>query len=112
MKLILRLAINVFALLVVAYLVPGFRFSSLEAVVVAAIVIGVVNTFIKPIIQLIALPLTIVTFGIVAFLINVTLLYMTSKIVPGFVIDSFMTAIVASVVLTLVSWFLHHLAKE
>lgn len=112
MRLIIRLAINVFALLVVEYIVPGFVLSSLYAAVIAAVVIGVVNSFIRPILQLIALPLSILTFGIAAFLINVALLYGTSKLVPGFYISSFTTAIIASIVLSLVSWFLHRLAQD
>lgn len=108
----MRLAVNVFALLVVEYLVPGFILSDLWTAVVAAIVIGIVNTFIKPIIQLIALPFSILTFGITAFLINVFLLWLASRVVPGFEIQSFLTAIVASIVLSLVSWFLHKLARE
>ncbi len=112
MRLIVRLAINVFALWVVAYLVPGFILSDTNALIVTAVVIGVVNTFIRPIVQLIALPISIVTFGITAFLINVALLWFTSKFVPGFEIATFTTAIIASVVLSLVSWFLHKLASE
>lgn len=112
MKLVIRLAINVFALLVVEYLVPGFTLTNLWAAIVAAVVIGVVNSFIKPIVQLIALPLSILTFGITAFLINVALLWLSSKVVPGFMIDNFTTAIIASIVLSLVSWFLHKLASE
>jgi putative membrane protein len=102
----MRLAINVFTLLVVEYLVPGFHLASLTTAIVAAVVIGVVNTFIRPILQLIALPVSILTFGITAFLINVFLLWGTSKLVPGFEIASFTTAIIASVVLSLVSLFL------
>jgi putative membrane protein len=106
MKLIARLGINVIALLVVEYLVPGFILTGYVAAVVAAIVIGIVNTFIRPILQLIALPISILSFGISAFLIK------TAKYVPGFEITSFMTAIVASIVLSLVSWFLHKLASD
>ncbi|HKC04330.1 MAG TPA: phage holin family protein [Patescibacteria group bacterium] len=112
MKFVVRLAINVFALFVVEYLVPGFHLASIWTGVVAAVVIGLVNTFIRPILQLIALPLSILTFGITAFLINVLLLYGTSKLVPGFTIDSFMTALVSAIVLSLVSWFLHSLASD
>lgn len=112
MRLIIKIAINVFALLVVAYIIPGFRLSSLSAAVVAAVVIGVVNTFIRPIIQIIALPISLLTFGIAAFLINVALLWLVSLIVPGFTIDSFTTAIIASIALSLVSWFLHRIANE
>ena len=112
MRLLVRLAINVFALLVVEYLVPGFKLGTLWAAVVAAVVIGVVNTFIKPVLQLIALPISILTFGIAAFLINVFLLWGTSKVVPGFEITTFTTAILASIALSLVSWFLQRLARD
>jgi len=112
MKLLGRLLINVFALLIVEYLVPGFVLADFWTAVVAAVVIGVVNTFIKPILQLIALPITLLTFGIAAFLINVLLLWGTSKFIPGFTIDSFSTALIASMVLALVSWSLHKIASE
>ncbi len=112
MKLLIRLAMNVFALLVVEYLVPGFHLAGIWTAIVAAIVIGIVNTFIKPVLQLIALPISILTFGIAAFLINVILLWGTSKVVQGFTIDSFTTALVSSIVLSLVSWFLHKLAND
>jgi len=112
MKILFKLAVNVFALLIVEYLVPGFIFSDLWAAVVTAVVIGVVNTFIKPILQLIALPISVLTFGIGAFLINVVLLWLVSYAVPGFSIENFLTAVIASVLLTLVSWFLHKLARD
>jgi len=112
MKLIMRLAVNVFALLIVEYLVPGFILKNLWTAVVAAVAIGVVNTFIKPILQLIALPISILTLGIGAFLINVLLLWGTSRLVPGFYIANFTTAFIASIVLSLVTWFLHKLARE
>ena len=112
MKLLIRLAINVFALFIVTKVVPGFVLADLMSAVVAAVVIGVVNTFIRPILQLIALPVSVLTFGVAAFLINVGLLYVTSMVVPGFEIANFTTAIIASIVLSLVSWFLNKLASE
>lgn len=112
MKLLVRLAINVFALFVVEYLVPGFKLANLNTAIVAAIVLGIVNTLIKPILQLIALPISVLTFGLAAFFINVLLLWVSSKMVAGFEIVNFGTAIVASIVLSLVSWFLHKLASD
>lgn len=112
MQLIMRLAINVFSLFIVEYLVPGFHLANLWTAIVTAIVIGVVNILIKPILQLVALPISILTFGVTAFLINVFLLWVVSKVVPGFQIATFGAAIIASIVLSLVSWFLHKLAKE
>lgn len=112
MKLLITLALNVFTLLIVSYLVPGFIFGSLWATVVAAVVIGIVNTFIKPVLQIIFIPLSIITFGITAFLINVVLLWGVSFVVPGFTINTFLTAVIASIVLSLVSMFLHKLAEN
>ena len=112
MKLLIKLFINVFALLVVSYVVPGFYFVGLWATIVAAVVIGVINTYIKPILQILFLPLSIVTLGITAFLINVVLLWGASYLVPGFEIESFMTAVIASIVLTLTSIFLSRLSEE
>lgn len=112
MRLLVRLAINVFALLVVEYIVPGFILKDIWTAVVAAVAIGIVNTLIKPILQLMALPISLLTFGIAALLINVFLLWGTSKLIPGFEITTFSTALIASIVLSLVSWFLSKLASE
>ncbi len=112
MKIIIRLTLNVIALMIVAYLVPGFHFIDLSATVVAAVVIGVVNTFIRPVLQIIFIPLSIITLGITAFLINVFLLWGVSFIVPGFEIRSFLTAVIASIALSLVSMFLHKLGED
>jgi|SRR3972149_7516279 len=111
-KIFIKLALNTFTLLIVAYLVPGFNFVDLWTAIVAAVVIGIVNTFIKPVLQIIALPISIITFGIAAFLINVFLLWGVSFIVPGFEIESFLTAVIASIVLSLVSLFLHKLSED
>lgn len=106
-----HLIVNVVALLLVEYLVPGFRLESLQTAIVAAVVIGIINTFIRPVIQVLALPFTVVTLGIAAFLINVALLMLSAAIVPGFEIDSFLTAAIASVALALINAFLNKLAK-
>lgn len=108
----MRLAVNVFALLVVEYIVPGFVLKDLWTAVIAAVVIGIVNTFIKPILQLIALPVSILTLGLGAFLINVLLLWGTSRLIPGFYIANFTAAVLGSIVLSLTTWFLHKLARE
>jgi len=110
-NLLIKLGINTFVLLVVEYIVPGFVLSDLRVAIVAAIAIGVVNTFIRPVVQIIALPFSILTLGIGAFLVNVGLLWGVAAIVPGFEIDGFVTAAVAAIVLALVSAFLHRAAK-
>lgn len=112
MHLLAHLLINALALWIVSYLIPGFVFESNEALFVTAVVMGVVNTFIKPVLQIVALPISIITFGIAAFLINVFLLWAVSYFVPGFEIINFNTAAISSIVLTLVSWFLHRFIQR
>lgn len=112
MKLLIKLLLNAFTLWIVSYLIPGFYFESTQALIVTAVVVGVVNTFIKPVLQVVFIPLSIITFGVAALLINVVLLWGVSFVVPGFEIDGFWTAVISSIVLSLVSFFLNKLSQE
>ena len=111
MKLIGFLIINTAALLVTAYIIPGFVVADLQSAAIAAVIIGVINTFIKPLLQFITLPITILTLGIFSLILNVILLMAAAEITPGFSIDSFFTAVIGSIVLSLVSSFLGLLTK-
>lgn len=111
MKLIGSLVINTVALLITAYLIPGFVVANLTAAVIAAVVIGVINTFIKPILQLITLPITFMTLGIFSIVLNILLLWGAAYITPGFDINTVMAAIIGSIVLSLTSSFLGMLTK-
>lgn len=111
MKLLGQLVINTAALLITAYIVPGFIVANFTAAIVAAVVIGVINTFIKPLIHLITLPITFLTLGLFALVINVLLLLGAAYITPGFEINSFTTALIGSIVLSLVSAFLGLLTR-
>lgn len=112
MQVITQLVIQVFSLFIVSSILPGFTLTDFRAAIVAAVVIGVINTFIRPIVQLIALPITVLTLGIFSFVINVFLLMVAASIVPGFKIDGFFTAAIASIVLALISAFIHQLMRE
>lgn len=111
MKLFGFLLINVLALLITAYLVPGFVIANYQAAIVAAIVIGVINTFIKPVVQLIALPITFVTLGLFSIVINIAFLFLAAQLTPGFDINGVIPALLGSIVLSLVSSFLGMLTK-
>jgi len=111
-KLLIKILLNIFSLLIVSYIIPGFTFSNLWSAIVTAIIMGAVNTFIRPVLQILFIPLTIITFGISAFLINVVLLWGVSYIVPGFEILNFLTAVWASIALSFVSWFLNRLGDD
>ena len=112
MKLLIRLTINILTLMIVATILPGFVIVDWWAALTAAVIIGLINTFLRPLILILTLPLTLITFGLFALIINVLLLQMAAVIVPGFTIDSWLTAFLASVLISLVSSFLGILAKK
>lgn len=107
-----NLLVYVFALVVVDYLIAGFDFADARATVVAAIVIGVINTYLRPLAQFIAFPLSLLTLGIAAFVVNVLLLMLAALIVPGFEISGFIPAALASILLSLISSFLHRQSRK
>lgn len=73
-----------------AQLIEGFSFGNdIVVLVFAAVVFGVVNSFLKPVLKLISLPLNLITFGLSSFLINAALLYLTIQAVPGLLIEAF-----------------------
>lgn len=112
MQIIIALALNAIALMATAYVVPGFKVDSFTTAVLAAVVLGVVNTFIRPILAFITAPLNIVTLGLFAFVINAVMLFLVSTFVPGLMIDGWTPAILASIVLSVVSTALNSVLKD
>lgn len=112
MQILIALLLNAAALLATAYIVPGFHVDNFTTAILAAIVLGIVNTFIKPIIGFITLPLTIITLGLFTFVINAVVLFLVSSIVKGLTIDGWVPAILAAIVLSVVSTILNALFKD
>lgn len=104
--------VNTFAVFLSAYLLPGVNVDSLFTALVVAIVLGIANTILKPILIILTLPLNLVTLGLFIFVINGLLILLTSAVVPGFFVLNFWWAILFSLVLTLISWFLTRLNNE
>jgi putative membrane protein len=93
------------ALLITARIVPGFIVKSFVAALVAAIVIGLVNAFIRPILGVLAFPVTLLTFGLFTFVLNALALWLASSFTSsyGFIITGFVPAFLGSIVLSIVS---------
>jgi putative membrane protein len=95
------------AILIIAYLLPKvIGVDSWMAALVAAFLLGVVNTFIRPLLVLLTLPLTLVTFGVFLLVINGLLLWLVSAVVRGFHVHGFWGAVIGSVLISIVSWVL------
>ncbi|MBF2062827.1 MAG: phage holin family protein [Calothrix sp. C42_A2020_038] len=100
------------SLLITAYIVPGFQFDSFGTAAVAALILGLVNAFVRPVIFIFTLPLTIVTLGLFLFVINAFMLWFVGILTPGFIITGFIPALLASIILTIVSTILGLLVRN
>ncbi|MBI2329981.1 phage holin family protein [Candidatus Daviesbacteria bacterium] len=112
MQILIALVLNAAALLLTAYIVPGFHVASFTTAILAAIVLGVVNTFIKPILSFVSAPLTIVSLGLFTFVINAVVLFIVSAIVPGVKIEGWLPAILGAIVLSIASTILNSIFKD
>lgn len=105
----MQLLINAAAFYVTAYLIPGITISGWGALLVIAVVWGILSVVIKPILLFLTLPINILTLGLFTLVINAMLILMTSSLVPGFKVDGFGTALFAAIVLAIVGGFLNSL---
>jgi putative membrane protein len=98
------------ALLITAKIVPGIILSSFSAALVAAIVIGLVNAIVRPILQILAFPITLITLGLFSLVVNALTLWFASSITPGygFQIQGFIPAFLGSIFLSVVSGIINH----
>ena len=109
MNKIIKFLINGFAVYATAYLLSGVEVSGFVVALIVALVLAVLNILVKPILVLLSLPVTILTLGLFTFVIDAVIVLLASKIVTGFVIDGFWTAIVFSIVLAVISYVLEKL---
>lgn len=103
---LLHWALTAFALWVASHVFKGMRFSSTSALVVAALLLGLANAVVRPLLVLLTLPLTVLTFGIFLLVINALMLLLVAKLVEGFTISGFWTAFWASIFMAVLSFVL------
>lgn len=104
MGFLIRTAITAVAFYIAANLVTGLWFSSLTTLIIAAIIFGVVNAVIRPILSTLSLPITVLTLGLFTLVINAVMLGLTALLMPGMRITSIGTAFLAAIIIWLVSW--------
>lgn len=109
MNLFISLFINTMAVLIGAYLLPGVHVQNILTALIVAVVIGILNVFLKPLLVLLTLPLTIVTLGLFLFVLNALMVMLAGHLVPGFQVDGFLWALLYSLVLSLIASFLNAL---
>lgn len=102
---LLRLAISAFGLWVASKLLSGMYFDGTGTLLLAAFLLGVVNAFVRPLLILLTLPLTIVTLGLFLFVVNGLMLAMVAWMLDGFALHGFFTAVLASIISGIAAWF-------
>ena len=105
MRIITKLLLTVLALLLISNFVPGIAVSSFYIALIVAIVLGLVNLILKPILIILTLPITLLTLGLFTFIINAGLFWFVSTFIEGFTVDGFVPAFIGAFILAGVHWF-------
>ena len=111
MKLFVRLLVNALAVAITTYLLPNVTIDSFFTAVVVAVVLSIINTFLKPVVSLLTLPINLLTLGIFQVIINGAFIWFASQLIDGFTVVGFLWAVIFSVVLSIVSAVLGMMAK-
>ena len=109
---LLRLLLNAFAVLAVAYLVPGVSVRSFGVAVLAALVLGIVNALVRPVLLILSLPINLLTLGLFTLVINALMFWLASSFVSGFFVQNFRAAFLGALVFWIVSWLASGLLPE
>ena len=111
MRLIYHWILAAIAIGIAAYLIKGVSVTLIGAFVLA-IVFGIINVFVKPVITLLTLPITILTLGLFSLVVNAVFVLIAAQIVPGFSVDGFWSALLFAIVLSLVNAFFHFFERR
>ena len=107
-----RILITSLAVIVVAYLLPGVSLSGVMSALLLALVLAVLNVFVKPLLIFLTLPFTIITLGLFLVVINALIIMLADKLVPGFSVGGFWWALLFSIILSLVVSVLEALVRD
>src|SRR5512139_500654 len=106
MRLLLLWILNAVALLAVAYLLPSIQVTSFGSALAAALVLGLINTLVRPVLTILTLPLTVLTLGIFYLVLNGLLFWLASALLSGFHVAGFGAAFVGAILYGLIAWAL------
>jgi putative membrane protein len=112
MNLLIRILVTSGLVLLIAHFMPGVNVAGFTTALIVAIVLGLLNIFIKPILVILTLPVTILTLGLFLLVINALIILLCTKIVGGFSVDSFWTALIFSIILSLLQSIMNGILGE
>ncbi len=107
MGIIIRILISAVAVYIASIFVPGIRVSGgATTYLIVAIVLGLLNAFVKPILTILTIPITIITLGLFLIVLNVLMVYLAAYLVSGFTVSGFIAALLFSIVVSIVTWLI------
>ena len=112
MKTIIRILLNALAVIILAYTLPGIGVDSYTTAILVALVLGILNFLVKPILVILTLPITLITLGLFLLIINAIMVLITAKFISGFHVNSILWAVIFSILLSFLQSILHSLLKE
>jgi putative membrane protein len=112
MGFLIRVLVNALAIWLATEIVPGIEARSVTVVLAAALVLGLVNAIVRPVLLVLTLPLTLVTLGLFLFVLNAVCLWLTSVVVPGFDVRGFWPALWGALVVSALSWVVNGFVSD
>lgn len=111
-RFLLRTLITAAAIFVVVNILPWVKVDNFLSLIITAILLGFLNAILRPLLIFLTLPITVLSFGLFIFIINGLILYLVAALVPGFKLENFGVAILASILISLVSWAINWLVRK
>ena len=112
MKFIINIIVSALAVVIAAYLLPGVSVASFITAILIALVLGILNVLLKPLLIILTIPITLISFGLFLLVINAVIILIAGNIVSGFEVDGFWWAFLFSIVLSAVSYLLHSVGQK
>ncbi|MCL6096806.1 MAG: phage holin family protein [Patescibacteria group bacterium] len=111
MGILISWVVSALVIFSIAYVLPGVHVAGFTTALVVALILGIINAFLKPILIILTLPINILTLGLFTFVINAALILLVSSLVPGFIVDGFLWALVFGIILSIANAFVHSLYR-
>ncbi|PTX59651.1 putative membrane protein [Melghirimyces profundicolus] len=111
MGIIVRLLLNALAVLIASQVIPQIDVEGFGTALMVALILGLINTFVRPVLVFLTLPISLLTLGLFIFVLNALLFWLTGALVSGFEVEGFLGALLGSILVSVISWLLNGIWK-
>jgi putative membrane protein len=112
MGFIIKILVTAVAAFIAAYILPGVEIIDIKTTIIVALVLALLNTFIKPILVILTIPITILTLGLFLLIINILIVKLTDSLVDGFTVNGWLSALLFSLIVSVVSYLIDAIAGD